>query len=65
MLQKGTTMTSHIKELPEDGAAPTATTSPKNGLEILMSQMHDLSFMLERALRVPLKLDGHILTHQD
>ncbi|XVF20997.1 hypothetical protein REPUB_Repub12eG0052800 [Reevesia pubescens] len=43
----------------KDGDFPNATTGSKfDDIEILMSQMHDLSFMLESSLSIPPKVDG-------
>lgn len=35
------------------------TIEPIDDVEMLMSQMHDLSFMLESNLSIPSKSDGH------
>ena len=46
-------------EVAKDGDFSSATTGSKTDeIEILMSQMHDLSFMLESNLSIPPKVDG-------
>lgn len=40
-----------------------ATTSPKNDVQMLLSQMHDLSFMLKSELSIPSKPDNNGSSH--
>ncbi|KAI7731550.1 hypothetical protein M8C21_022306 [Ambrosia artemisiifolia] len=46
-----------------DRLTPNATTSPKDDVQMLMSQMHDLSFMLKNELSVPSKPDDIGTSH--
>lgn len=47
-------------EVAKNGGFSSATTGSKtDDIEILMSQMHDLSFMLERNLSIPPKVDEY------
>ncbi|KAF5758821.1 hypothetical protein HanRHA438_Chr16g0746271 [Helianthus annuus] len=49
--------------LNKDEITSTATTSPKDDVQMLMSQMHDLSFMLKNELSVPSKPDDIGTSH--
>lgn len=43
--------------------ANATTTSPENEVQMLLSQMHDLSFMLKSELSIPSKTDDRGPSH--
>lgn len=47
-----------LEGLKNDEITPNTTTSSKNDVQMLMSQVHDLSFMLKSELSIPSKTDN-------
>lgn len=56
---------SKVEEAPENLDVFITTTQSNDDVGMLMSQMHDLSFMLESNLSVPSKLEGRSSTPKD